>query len=160
MVKILMEHLKFNDRWIPVAIGFSGDVENIAENYALYHAYTPPKKETKRKFKSKKNTPEYFLQNVHETYIMTQIRKRGDTGIFSSPIRVDWGTRVVEIDGNQIAYEEFQKQISTGDIFKTPYNIQYWGEHADEGWNSFGVPHITIRIGDLVHYWGQFNLRL
>lgn len=168
MVKILMEKLKLNDQWIPIAVGFSGDVENIGVNYESYRTHVTST--YKRKFRSRKNTKEYFMDNIAKTYIMTQLRNRG--ALFPSPIRVDWKTRVVEIDGVEIPYEEFQRQISTGDTFTTPYTLDYWGPHnpdydaeeddANEQWNSFGSPHIMIRISDLLHYWTvrQPSLRL
>ena len=69
---------------------------------------------------------------------------------------MDWKNDTVNIDGNIGRYSDFKKLISTGDS-GSPYDLNYWGSYSGSGDEkevfSFGKPHITIHVKDLMKYW-------
>lgn len=145
MVRILLEKLKIGDKWIPVAIGFKNDVENIEPSWTAYTSIHP------RRYR---RGIDRFLAKRNESYVYHWIQERQkDNGYFASPIEVDWKNDTVKIDGNAGRYIDFANLIRTGD-YGSQYDSSYWGSYNDEHevW-SFGKPHITIHVTDLIKYW-------
>lgn len=67
---------------------------------------------------------------------MQQVEKRKPSGIFPSPIIVNWDDGTVKINEYSTTYNDFQNQISTADLNQPPYMISYWGSTT----NPYGTP--------------------
>ena len=123
-------------------------LENIEPNWTAYKSIRPDR--YSRGIQS-------FLTKRDKSYVYHWIQERQrNNGYFASPIDVDWKNDTVKIDGNIGRYSDFKKLISTGDS-GSPYDSNYWGFYSGSGDEkevfSFGKPHITIHVTDLIKYW-------
>ena len=160
MVRILLEELKLGNQWIPIAIGFQNDVEDVDLNWDNYwNAYSKKYPlQVQRKFMEKIMDVDIFKPRRETSYVYTWILERqNDNGYFASPIVVDWEQDTVVINNKKESLRPFKELINTDDPFFSPYKITYWGnEHYDkneEETSWFGTPHFTINVSDLIKYW-------